>query len=93
MRKKNSGRRDHVLLIRVNKKEKNLAEMNSKASGENVSEFFRRLLREEAGKDAAKNLECILNNHRETIKEYREILAKMKKTAVYKQNGNSKSDK
>jgi len=82
MREKNTSRRDHVLLIRVNKKEKALAETESKASGENVSEYFRRILREAASGGAAQKSEYIFNNHKKIIKEYKKILTKIKNGTV-----------
>jgi hypothetical protein len=47
-REKGKLRKEKKILIRVNKVEKEHAEKQSKTHGENTSQYFRRLLREDA---------------------------------------------
>ena len=78
MRRKDKTRRNHVILIRVNREEKTLAERLSSTAGENVSEFFRRLLREAVNDSFSKRCSVLLEKHKKILKEHKKILKNIK---------------
>ncbi len=78
MRKKGKNIRDHIILIRVNRTEKELAEKLAKETGENTSEFFRRLLRESRTNSLYTLNMKLAEKHKCILKEYKKMLRQIK---------------
>jgi len=78
MREKGKNIRDKIILIRVNRKEKKMAEVLAKEQGENTSEFFRRLLRESKSKSLLEINTEIIRKHKMVLREYKKILREIR---------------
>ena len=78
MREKGWGRKTKKILIRVNKDEKKLAEELSHKKGENTSEYFRTLLREDAERKHLNLHVKIAEKYEKHLAELRSIIGEVK---------------
>jgi len=79
MRRKGKNRKDRQILIRVDNREKQMAEALSKKEGMNTSEFFRSLLWKQKEQKKLDVHLSILEKYEQMLEKLRKLLTEYKK--------------